>query len=230
VRRAALAAVFAVALAGCGSSTSTGSAGRATLWVTRDRGAQVLHVASVPAGESVVQALDRVADVKTRFGGRYVRAVDGVSEQGQRAWFYYVNGYLADRSSADYRLRPGDLAWWDYRLWRDPAQDPLVVGAFPQPFVGGYGGEHHRTVIVAADPSRVQRLARRLHATVARPGAGTLARNVNVISIGHGGGPRARLEFVSSTAPGSPVRLSFGGDPRLLLRPRPFRYSYEVGG
>jgi hypothetical protein len=97
--------------------------------VTRDRGAHVLHSARVPAGESVLQALDRVAKVKTRFGGRYVRGVDGVEEHGNRSWFYYVNGYLADRSAADYRLRKGDLAWWDYRSWRNPAQDPVVVGA-----------------------------------------------------------------------------------------------------
>ena len=50
VKRAALAAALAVALAGCGSSSATGPAGRATLWVTRDRGAHVLHVAQVPAG------------------------------------------------------------------------------------------------------------------------------------------------------------------------------------
>jgi len=37
-----------------------------------------------------------VAKVKTRFGGRYVRGVDGVEEHGNRSWFYYVNGYLAD--------------------------------------------------------------------------------------------------------------------------------------
>ena len=122
MKRAAFAAALVVALAGCGSSSSTGTAGQATLWVTRDRGTQVLHSTPVPAGESVLQALDRVAKVKTRFGGRYVRGVDGVEEHGNRAWFYYVNGYLADRSAADYRLRPGDLAWWDYRSWRDPAQ------------------------------------------------------------------------------------------------------------
>ena len=109
--------------------------------MTRDRGAHVLYSTSVPAGESVLQALDRVAKVKTRFGGRYVRGVDGVEEHGNRSWFYYVNGYLADRSAADYRLRQGDLAWWDYRSWRNPAQDPVVVGAFPQPFLSGYDGK-----------------------------------------------------------------------------------------
>ena len=146
--RVALAATLVVALAGCGSSTATGPAGRATLWVTRDRGAQVLHVAQVPAGSSVMQALERVAKVKTRYGGRYARSVDGLEEHGQHAWFYYVNGYLADRSAAEYRLRPGDLAWWDYRAWRDPAQDPVVIGAFPQPFLRGYDGQRRPAIVV----------------------------------------------------------------------------------
>ncbi|HEY7018444.1 MAG TPA: DUF4430 domain-containing protein [Gaiellaceae bacterium] len=226
MRRAALAALLAVALAGCGSSSTTGSAGRATLWVTRDRGAQVLHVASVPAGESVLQALDRLADVKTRFGGRYVRSVDGVSEHGQRAWFYYVNGYLADRGSADYRLHAGDLAWWDYRAWRNPAQDPLVVGAFPQPFLNGYGGKRRKTVVVSSEPARVRAIARRLHASVA---ASAPDGDENVLVVEQGGPGRARLSFTGSTSPGSPVRLVFRGDPKILLRRWPFRFRYAVG-
>jgi hypothetical protein len=199
------------------------------VWVTRGRGAVVLHAATVPAGESALQALDRVASVKTRFGGRYVRSVDGVDEHGQRSWFYYVNGYLADRSAADYRLRAGDLVWWDYRPWRNPAQDPLVVGAFPQPFLGGYDGHRRRTVIVSADPGGLRALARRLHASVAPTGAGTLAKGVNVISVAVGGPTSALLAYDGSTSPGSPVRLSFAGDPKLLLRAWPFRYRYEVG-
>jgi hypothetical protein len=215
VRPAALAAVLSVALAGCGSSSATGPAGRATLWVTRDRGAHVLYSTRVPAGESVLQALDRVAKVETRFGGRYVRAVDGVEEHGNRSWFYYVNGYLADRSAADYRLRSGDLAWWDYRAWHNPAQDPVVVGAFPQPFLSGYDGKRRPAVVVSTDAgARV--VAKRLHARVVRrapAGANVLATTI----------------ILRGSSPGSPVRLVFRGDPKLLLRRWPFRYRYEVG-
>jgi Domain of unknown function (DUF4430) len=230
VRRAALAAVLTVALAGCGSSTSTSPAGGATLWVTRDRGSHVLYSTSVPAGESVLQALDRVAKVKTRFGGRYVRGVDGVEEHGNRSWFYYVNGYLADRSAADYRLRKGDLAWWDYRSWRNPAQDPVVVGAFPQPLLGGYDGRRRQTVIVSLDPEGVRALARRLHAKVVGPGAGTLSTNVNVVYVQPGGGEQASLEPVGGPTAGGPVKFTFRGDPKRLLEAWPFRYRYEVGG
>ena len=140
MKRAALAAALAVALAGCGSSSSTGSAGRATLWVTRDRGAEVLLTAEVPAGLTVLQALDREADVQTRYGGRFVQAIEGVqgSLSAQRDWFYFVNGIEGDRSAAEVRLKNGDVEWWDYRSWRGGAMSvPLVVGAYPQPFVRG---------------------------------------------------------------------------------------------
>jgi hypothetical protein len=221
VRRAALAAVLAVALAGCGSSSATGPAGRATLWVTRDRGAHVLYSTRVPAGESVLQALDRVAKVKTRFGGRYVRGVDGVEEHGNRSWFYYVNGYLADRSAADYRLRPGDLAWWDYRAWRDPAQDPVVLGAFPQPFLNGYDGKRRPAVVLSTD-SRAGAVAKRLHARVVR----RAPADANVLVLGG----NATTIVLRGSSPGSPVWLVFRGEPKQLLRRWPFRYRYEVGG
>jgi hypothetical protein len=74
----------------------------------------------------------------------------------------------------------------------------------------------------------VSALAHRLHATVAPRGAGLLARDVNVISITAGGQPSAELTYTGSTSPGSPVRLSFTGDPRLLLRRWPFRFRYSV--
>lgn len=221
MRRAAFAAVLAVVLAGCGSSSATGPAGRATLWVTRDRGAHVLYSTRVPAGESVLQALDRVAKVETRFGGRYVRAVDGVEEHGNRSWFYYVNGYLADRSAADYRLRPGDLAWWDYRAWHDPAQDPVVVGAFPQPFLSGYDGKRRPAVVVSTDAG-ARAVAKRLHARIVR----RAPAGANVLVLGG----NATTIWLRGSSPGSPVRLVFRGDPKLLLRRWPFRYRYEVGG
>ena len=75
-----------------------------------------------------------------------------------------VNGYLADRASSDYRLRAGDLVWWDLRSWRDPAQEPVVVGAFPEPFLHGYDGKRRPGVVSTADLEAGRRIARRLHA------------------------------------------------------------------
>ena len=82
-----------------------------------------------------------------------MQSVDGVagSLSAQRDWFYFVNGYEADRSAADYRLHPGDVEWWDYRtLAAAGASVPVVVGAFPEPFLHGYGGKRGRLVVVTA--------------------------------------------------------------------------------
>ncbi len=219
MRRVALLAVALVA-AGCGS-TQAGS-GRATVWVTRDRGAHVLHVGKVPAGVSAMQAVIRVGKVETKYGGRYLRSVDGVSEHGRRAWFYYVNGYLADRASTDYRLHAGDVLWWDYRSWRDPAQDPVVVGAFPEPFLNGYGGKTRPAVVVAPDVAAGRKVAKSLHARVAK----TPPADANVLYLGPG---PLRFRADGSASPGAPVRFRFTGDWHLLLRhPYPFRFRYSV--
>ena len=219
MRRLALLAVALVA-AGCGS-TEAGS-GRATVWVTRDRGAHVLHVGKVPAGVSAMQAVTRLGKVETKFGGRYLRSVDGVSEHGRRAWFYYVNGYLADRASTDYRLHAGDVLWWDYRSWRDPAEDPVVVGAFPEPYLDGYAGETRPTVVVTRDVAAGRKVARSLHARVAK----TPPAKANVLYLRPGS---LRFTADGSASPGAPVRFRFTGDWHLLLRrPYPFRFRYSV--
>ena len=220
MRRAALLALFATLAAGCGSQAK----GKATVWVTRDRGSVVLVNARVPAGLSAVQGLERVAKVGTRYGGRYVRSVNGVSEHGRSSWFYYVNGYLADRSSAEYRLRAGDVEWWDYRSWTDPAQDPVVVGAFPEPFLHGYDGQRRQAVVVSTDRMLGRRLARLIHGRVViRAPAGA-----NVLEVVPGTRPlfsaRARLES------GAPVRfkLDTAFARSLLADPSLARYRYEV--
>ena len=68
MKRAALLAVALVLLSGCGHERS--SSGKASLWVTRDRGATVLLTRTVPAGLTAMEALDREADIETRYGGR----------------------------------------------------------------------------------------------------------------------------------------------------------------
>ncbi len=216
-------AALAVALAGCSSASS--NSGSATVWVTRDRGSVVLHASKVPAGESALQGLDRIAAVKTRFGGRYVRGVDGISEHRRRAWFYYVNGYLADRSASDYRLRPGDVEWWDYRTWRDPLDDAVVVGAFPEPLLHGYDARRRRTVVLSLDPG----LGRRIAALVRGRVASTAPREANVVELVRSARPRARVELRRPGA-GSPVRfiLEAGFARRLLARPGLLRQRYRV--
>jgi Domain of unknown function (DUF4430) len=181
-------AVLALAalLAGCGGVGTAGTAGRAGVWVTRDRGAEVIATGAVPAGLTAMQGLRRVASVETRYGGRYVQAVEGVagSLSARRDWFYYVNGYEADRGAAEYRLRAGDVEWWDYRSWRTEMSVPLVVGAFPEPFLHGYDGERRSAVVVhdAASRALAGRVAQRLRARLAPLGAAVSPR-ANVLRL-----------------------------------------------
>ena len=141
IRRALAALAALVLLAGCGGAGE--EEGTATLWVTRDRGAEVLLDAKVDAGQTLMRALNSKVELETRYGGRFVQAIDGLSGslEDQRDWFWFVNGYEGDRSASSYRLRDGDVAWLDYRGWRREGEARVVVGAFPEPFLHGYDGK-----------------------------------------------------------------------------------------
>ena len=64
MKRGLLVACALVLLTGCGHERA--GSGTASLWITRDRGASVLLVQTVPAGLTAMQALDRKADISTR--------------------------------------------------------------------------------------------------------------------------------------------------------------------
>lgn len=225
--RAALFLLAAALLAGCGAGET--SSGTASVWVTRDRGAKVLLVEKVPAGLTAMQALRRVAEVKTRYGGRFVQAINGLegSLSGRRDWFYFVNGYEGDRSAAEYRLHAGDVEWWDYRSWasRSDQHVSVVVGAFPEPFLHGYGGKRRPAVVVGSDGEAVRALARRLRARVL-PTDAQAPRDSNLLRIAGSGTTRFAAEGGSS--PGDRVVFTFAGDWRELLRGA-FRFRFEVG-
>jgi hypothetical protein len=200
-----LALLFLVlVLAGCG-----GDGGSATLWVTRDRGQHVLLVAHVPAGLTAMQALERKADVKTAYGGRFVDAIDGVATARQRDWFYFVNGVLPSRSAVEVRLREGDNLWWDYRAWRRPNEVQAVVGAFPQPFLRG------PAVVVGRGPLAAK-LARLVHGTVAT----TASHRGYVLELRAGEGFRALDEHRFVIGPRAAARL--------VADPSAFRFRYSV--
>ena len=202
--------------------------GTATLWLTRDEGKTVLLVRSVPADESVLQALERSAKITTRYGGRFVQSVNGLSGSitSRHDWFYYVNGVEGDRSAADYRLRAGDIAWWDYRDWgRSGMSVPAVVGAFPEPFVHGYDGKPRPTIVLGPKTAAVRRIARLVHATQIVPAATTRVRSdVNTLTIQ----PAATTSFTAEWRDGA-AHFVFSGDPERLLRdPSLYRHRYRV--
>jgi hypothetical protein len=224
VRRAAAAGLSVAALTGCGSTHTKGSA---TLWVTRDRGQHVVLVGTVKAGQTAMQALQGKAKVKTAYGGRFVQSIDGVSgsRSGEHDWFYFVNGYEADRGAADYTLHPGDVEWWDYRSWKHAIHVPVVVGAFPEPFLHGYNGKR-RDATVVYDSTRLEPLARRLapliHAKTLKPDE---VGDANVLYL-----TQANVPLSATTeGAGAPVRFVIGpaAARRLLADPKAVRFRYS---
>jgi Domain of unknown function (DUF4430) len=218
VIRLCLAAAAAALLAGCGGVGH----GQATIWVTRDEGRTVLLVKRVPAGETAMQALDRSAKIDTRYGGRFVEAINGLSGSvsSRHDWFYFVNGIEGTRGAVDYRLRSGDVEWWDYRDWGRVGQNvPVVVGAFPEPFVHGYGGKVRPAVVVGSGHD-AESLAKLVHGQVATqaPSGANVLRLV-------AGAPR----FTARMLPSGAVEFTFAGDAARLARdPARYRYRYSV--
>jgi Domain of unknown function (DUF4430) len=232
VTRLTVAAVAAVALlAGCGGGGA--GSGKATLWVTRDEGKQVLLVRTVPAGETAMEALDRSVKLSTRYGGRFVQSIDGVSGSigSRHDWFYFVNGIEADRGAAEYRLRPGDVEWWDYRDWGKAGQSvPVVVGAFPEPFLHGYGGKVHPTDVAYVHPSNratALRIAEEVHARLLVGPDNAGVGKGNVIVVDSAPGELASI-LQRGSGVGSPVELDLGAATaaRLAHDPEALRFDY----
>jgi hypothetical protein len=150
----------ALVLAGCGGGGH--ARGEATVWVTRDRGAHVLYAGTVPAGLNSIQAVERKLKVTTRYGGRYVQSIDGISGSlgAQRDWFFYVDGIEGGESAASVRLHAGDVLWWDYRHWTGGTMDiPVVAGAYPQPFLS------HGPTFVSGPLALARPIAGQVHGT-----------------------------------------------------------------
>jgi len=206
----------AAGLAGCGQ----GQKGKAQVWVTRDRGATLLDEGRVPAGLTALQGLDRLTPVESGYGGAFVSKIDGVasSRLHQRDWFFYVNGYEADRGAASYRLRAGDVEWWDYHSWQGSGRVPVVVGAFPEPFLHGYDGKRRAAAVRFGSGlgAEARALARVVHAR-------------SIAAIGRPVAPAANLLVVVAGRPGMVAQLRSGqraGEPvRFVVSGRAFARS-----
>jgi Domain of unknown function (DUF4430) len=220
LRRLALLLAAACLLAGCGEEAA--GEGQAQLWVTRDRGDAVVLTTSVPAGISALEALRRKADVETRYGGRFVQSIEGIEGDlsEQHDWFWFVNGYEGDVSAADYTLHDGDVLWWDHRSWAGQMRQPVVVGAFPEPFLHGWDGER-RPAVVEGPPSDVRDgLVRLLRAETGG------AAGANRLVLVPGSAFRGRLDG----GPGDPVVFELGEElaREILEVPSTVRYRYEI--
>ena len=151
---ALLLVVVAAALGGCGFGEGEEKEGGAELRVTRDFGREVLAadaVKTVREDQTVMRLLQSRHDVDTRFGGKFVSAIDGLDAGGSRDWQYYVNGSWADTGAADREVEPGDVIQWDIHDWGAAQRIPAIVGAFPEPFRSGTGGERLPVRLECAD-------------------------------------------------------------------------------
>jgi hypothetical protein len=150
-------ACCALAGAGCGLGEGEERAGGASIRITRDFGRVSLgaaRLARVREDETVMRMLRSEFDIETRFGGRFVQAIDGLEGQGaggERDWFFLVNGIEAGEGAAEYELSPGDRVQWDYRRWDVAMRVPAIVGAFPEPFLHGVEGKRRPVRVECED-------------------------------------------------------------------------------
>lgn len=156
---AAALAAAALLAGGCGLGAGDERTGDgAQVRVTRDFGRQALGSsleARVREDQTVMRLLRSGFDVDTRYGGRFVQSIDGLSgggPTGQDDWFYFVNGVEADEGAAEYELSPGDRVQWDYRRWDEAESVPAIVGAFPEPFLHGLEGKRRPVRVECEDP------------------------------------------------------------------------------
>ena len=166
-----------------GGADAAGHGPSARLWVTHDRGAKVIVEATVPAGLNAIEALKQHVEVETRYGGRFVQAIDGAegSLSRRQDWFYFVNGIEADLGGAEVTVRPGDVVWWDFRSWSEEMRQPVVVGAFPEPFLHGWNGQRRPAEVRA--PPELEDVTQPLLGVLGGPG-GDGEPNLFVLEIG----------------------------------------------
>jgi hypothetical protein len=145
----------ALAVAGCGLGPGA-AVGTVDLTVTREFGAVKLAESSGEADESdtVMRFLESEAEIETRYGGGYVKSIDGVSESERGGhpydWFFYVNGVESPIGAAEVSLAGGERIWWDNHDWSASEGVPAVVGSWPEPFTTGWEG-HAPAVAVECD-------------------------------------------------------------------------------
>jgi hypothetical protein len=158
-------------LTGCGQSDEEPRGAR--ILVTTDQGTKsVLDQANVPVedGETVLDAVQRAADVTLGADGRTVESIDGATATGDRAWSFWVNGVeirnggLKAGEDINLQQRPvvetpqtaqvhdGDTVWFDLRTDPDVGRPRGVVGTFPEPFLHGFEGQRWPVRVECAEP------------------------------------------------------------------------------
>jgi hypothetical protein len=143
----------ALAAAGCGLGPGA-DVGDVELTVTQEFGSEPVLEATVGGlseSDTVMRVLEGKAEITTRYGGGFVQSIDGVEaeQDGGRShdWFFFVNGVESPVGAAEFELEGDERIWWDYRDWTAASRVPAVVGSWPAPLRGGYGGRAHPVVL-----------------------------------------------------------------------------------
>jgi len=157
-----LAMLLAVVSGGCPAQppAAGGELAKATVVVTRDFGQELViaEEIEIEGGTDAMAALQAVAEVETKYGGGFVQSItaSGLKYESdassQLDWLYYINGISLNIGARDYILRDGDVEQWDLRDWSYLQFVPAIIGAFPQPFLGGIKGEVRPTAVVYDEP------------------------------------------------------------------------------
>src|ERR1700712_2076711 len=99
--------------------------------------------------DTVMRFLEGEDEIETRYGGGYVKSIDGVSESERGGhpydWFFYVDGGESPVGAAEVSLKGGERVWWDNHDWSSTEHIPAVVGSWPAPFTTGWEG--HEPVV-----------------------------------------------------------------------------------
>jgi hypothetical protein len=109
---------------------------------------------------------------------------------------------------------------------------PVVVGAFPEPFLHGFEGERRPAAVRYRSP-RVRPAAlaigRMIRADTIASTSTPAPEGANVFLIEQGASPRLEASLrEGSVEPGDPVVFTFVGDPsRLARNPGLVRYRYR---
>ncbi|MBS1862654.1 MAG: DUF4430 domain-containing protein [Actinobacteria bacterium] len=145
----------ALAAAGCGLGPGSG-VGKVDLAVTREFGTVKVSESSGEANESdtVMRFLEGEDEIETRYGGGYVKSIDGFGETESGGhpydWFFFVDGVESPVGAAEVSLNGGEKVWWDLHDWSASEQVPAVVGSWPAPFTTGWEG-HDPVVAVECE-------------------------------------------------------------------------------
>jgi len=225
-----------LALVGCGLGPGGAPTG-VSLTVTRDFGSKTLAempVRRLRASDTVMRMLAANAHVTTRYGGGFVDGIDGIAagrqDGGPADWFYYVNGVEASKGAAATKLNPNDHVWWDYHDWAGSSDIPAVVGAFPEPFLHGFGGRRLPVRIECVQPastacSTISHVLSGYRIPAARGGL-ALAEYGDVLRVVVGTWPRLRNDTAARLLEGGPrgsgvyARMTATGSSLGLLDPK----------